>query len=169
MQHTFIEILRRALDEELARDPAVHLLGEDVAAGGAFGVTEGLQAKFGVDRVVDMPISEACIVGSAVGMALNGKTVMAEMQFMDFISCGFDQIFNINGQMAGGMMKKMDQEPMAHWLYYITVDAIDAAQERVKSAGGQVIHGPVQVPGGSWIINGIDPQGAMFSLVAPKR
>ncbi len=88
---------------------------------------------------------------------------------LDMGPVGTYQIFNINGQMAGGMMKKMDQEPVAHWLYYITVDAIDAAQERVKSAGGQVIHGPVQVPGGSWIINGIDPQGAMFSLVAPKR
>jgi len=82
---------------------------------------------------------------------------------------GTYQIFNTKGQQAGGMMKKMDQEPMSHWLYYITVDAADAALARVKSAGGQVIHGPMQVPGGSWIINGIDPQGAMFALVAPKK
>jgi len=82
---------------------------------------------------------------------------------------GTYQIFSTKGQQSGGMIKKMDQEPMAHWLYYISVDAIDAAQERVKSAGGQVIHGPMQVPGGSWIINGLDPQGAMFALVAPKR
>jgi predicted enzyme related to lactoylglutathione lyase len=82
---------------------------------------------------------------------------------------GTYQIFSTKGQQSGGMMKKMDQEPVAHWLYYISVDAIDAAQERVKSAGGQVIHGPMQVPGGSWIINGLDPQGAMFALVAPKR
>ena len=64
---------------------------------------------------------------------------------------------------------KMQQEPVSHWLYYITVDAIDAAQGRVKSAGGTVINGPMEVPGGSWIINGLDPQGAMFALVAPKR
>jgi uncharacterized protein len=82
---------------------------------------------------------------------------------------GTYQIFSTKGQQSGGMMKKMDQEPAAHWLYYISVDAIDAAQERVKSAGGQVIHGPMEVPGGAWIINGIDPQGAMFALVAPKR
>ncbi len=82
---------------------------------------------------------------------------------------GAYQIFSTGGQQSGGMMKKMDQEPMAHWLYYISVDAIDAAQERVKSAGGQVIHGPMEVPGGAWIINGLDPQGAMFALVAPKR
>jgi predicted enzyme related to lactoylglutathione lyase len=88
---------------------------------------------------------------------------------LDMGPVGTYQIFNINGQMGGGMMKKMDQDPAPHWAYYITVDAIDAAQDRVKSAGGQVIHGPVQVPGGSWIINGVDPQGGMFALVAPKR
>jgi uncharacterized protein len=82
---------------------------------------------------------------------------------------GTYQIFSTKGQQSGGMMKKMDQEPAAHWLYYISVDAIDAAQERVKSAGGQVIHGPMEVPGGAWIINGLDPQGAVFALVAPKR
>jgi uncharacterized protein len=82
---------------------------------------------------------------------------------------GTYQIFSTKGQQSGGMMKKMDQEPMSHWVYYITVDAIDAAQDRVKSAGGQVIHGPMEVPGGAWIINGVDPQGAMFALVAPKR
>jgi uncharacterized protein len=82
---------------------------------------------------------------------------------------GTYQIFKTKGQQAGGMMKKMAQEPVSHWLYYFTVDAIDAAQERVKSAGGQVINGPMEVPGGAWIINGLDPQGAMFALVAPKR
>ena len=88
---------------------------------------------------------------------------------MDMGSMGTYQIFNTKGQQAGGMMKKMAQEPAPHWLYYVTVDAIDAAQDRVKSAGGQVINGPMQVPGGSWIINGLDPQGAMFALVAPKK
>jgi uncharacterized protein len=88
---------------------------------------------------------------------------------LDMGPVGTYQIFTTKGQQSGGMMKKMDQEPAPHWVYYITVDAIDAAQDRVKSAGGQVIHGPMQVPGGSWIINGLDPQGAMFALVAPKK
>ena len=88
---------------------------------------------------------------------------------MDMGAMGTYQIFSTKGQQSGGMMKKMDQEPASQWLYYITVDAIDAAEARVKSAGGQVVHGPMQVPGGSWIINGVDPQGAMFALVAPKR
>lgn len=88
--------LKEALFEEMSRNPDMIVQGEDVGIlGGAFGITEGLQAQFGKERVIDMPISEACIVGSAVGMALNGKTVVIEMQFIDFISCGFDQIVNM--------------------------------------------------------------------------
>jgi len=92
----YLTALKEALFEEMERNPDMVCQGEDIGLlGGAFGVTEGLQAKYGDRRVVDMPISEGCIVGSAVGMALNGKTVMAEMQFIDFISCGFDQIVNM--------------------------------------------------------------------------
>jgi len=96
LKKNYLTALKEGLFEEMERNPQMICQGEDIGLlGGAFGVTEGLQSKFGTDRVVDMPISEACIVGSAVGMALNGKTVMAEMQFMDFISCGFDQIVNM--------------------------------------------------------------------------
>jgi 2-oxoisovalerate dehydrogenase E1 component beta subunit len=92
----FLTALKEALFEEMGSNPQMVCQGEDIGLlGGAFGVTEGLQAKYGKDRVVDMPISEGCILGSAVGLALNGKTVMAEMQFIDFISCGFDQIVNM--------------------------------------------------------------------------
>lgn len=92
----YVTAIREALFEEMSRNPDMICQGEDIGIlGGAFGVTEGLQAKFGAARVIDMPISEACIVGSAVGLALAGKTVMAEMQFIDFISCGFDQIVNM--------------------------------------------------------------------------
>src|SRR5580658_9674873 len=80
----------------MASNPNMICEGEDIGIlGGAFGATEGLLAEYGSDRVIDMPISEGCIVGSAVGLALAGKTVMAEMQFIDFISCGFDQIVNM--------------------------------------------------------------------------
>ena len=79
------------------------------------------------------------------------------------------RIFTTKGEQRGGMIKKMAQEPAPHWLFYINVEAIDAASVRVASAGGKVVNGPMQVPGGSWIINGLDPQGAMFALVAPKR
>ncbi len=80
----------------MERDPSVMLLGEDVGVlGGAFKVTQGMFEKFGEERVVDTPISEACIVGAAVGAALMGMRPVAEMQFMDFVSCGLDQIVNM--------------------------------------------------------------------------
>ncbi len=68
----------------------------------------------------------------------------------------------------GGMMTKPPQVPVAAWQFYFVVDSIEAAIERVKSGGGKVVHGPVQVPGDSWIIQGQDPQGAMFALVSSK-
>lgn len=96
LKKNYLTGLKEAIFEEMGRNPDMICLGEDIGLlGGAFGVTEGLQEKFGNARVVDMPISEAAIVGAAVGAALNGKTVMAEMQFIDFISCGFDQIVNM--------------------------------------------------------------------------
>jgi 2-oxoisovalerate dehydrogenase E1 component beta subunit len=96
VKKNYLTALNEAIDEEMARNSKLLCQGEDIGVlGGAFGVTDGLQAKYGKDRVVDMPISEAAIVGSAVGMALQGMTVMVEMQFIDFISCGFDQIVNM--------------------------------------------------------------------------
>ncbi len=93
---TYLEAIRQGLWEEMERDPSVFLLGEDIGAyGGAFKVTAGMLEKFGAERVIDTPISESAIVGAAVGAALMGMRPVAEMQFMDFISCGFDQIVNM--------------------------------------------------------------------------
>ena len=93
---TYLEAIRQGIWEEMERDPSVFLLGEDIGAyGGAFKVTAGMMEKFGEDRVIDTPISESAIVGAAVGAALMGKRPVVEMQFMDFISCGFDQIVNM--------------------------------------------------------------------------
>jgi predicted enzyme related to lactoylglutathione lyase len=69
----------------------------------------------------------------------------------------------------GGMMTKAPQIPVSCWGFYFCVDAIGAAIERINSGGGKVVHGPVQVPGGGWIINAQDPQGAMFALVSSKE
>jgi 2-oxoisovalerate dehydrogenase E1 component beta subunit len=92
---TFLGAIREAIGEEMRRDPAVFVLGEDVGAyGGAFKVTEGYFEEFGPQRVMDTPICESAIVGVAIGAALMGQRPIAEMQFMDFISCGFDQIVN---------------------------------------------------------------------------
>jgi 2-oxoisovalerate dehydrogenase E1 component beta subunit len=92
---TYLEAIREALVEEMRRDPMVFVLGEDVGAyGGAFGVTQGLYDEFGEMRVVDTPISESAIVGVSIGASQRGYRPVAEMQFADFISCGFDQIVN---------------------------------------------------------------------------
>jgi acetoin:2,6-dichlorophenolindophenol oxidoreductase subunit beta len=107
VQHTFIEILRRALDEELARDGAVYLLGEDVAAGGAFGVTRGLVQKYGEQRVRNTPISEAAITGLATGAALCGLKPVLEVMFIDFATLAMDCLVNQTAKyryMSGGQV-----------------------------------------------------------------
>jgi pyruvate/2-oxoglutarate/acetoin dehydrogenase E1 component len=92
---TYLEAIRQALFEEMERDQNVFCLGEDIGAyGGAFKVTEGLQARFGESRVIDTPISEAAIVGAAAGAAHMGMRPVCEMQFIDFISCGYDMLTN---------------------------------------------------------------------------
>jgi 2-oxoisovalerate dehydrogenase E1 component beta subunit len=95
MPTTYLEAIREGLWEEMERDPTVFCIGEDIAEyGGAFKVTAGFLERFGARRVVDTPISEAGIVGAAIGAGLMGLRPVAEMQFADFISCGFDQIVN---------------------------------------------------------------------------
>jgi 2-oxoisovalerate dehydrogenase E1 component beta subunit len=92
---TYLEAIRQALFEEMARDERVFVLGEDVGVyGGAFKVTEGLQERFGEQRVVDTPISEIAIVGSAIGASYMGMRPVAEIQFIDFIACAFDMLTN---------------------------------------------------------------------------
>jgi 2-oxoisovalerate dehydrogenase E1 component beta subunit len=95
MSTTYLEAIRQGLWEEMESDPNVFLLGEDIGVyGGAFKVTAGFFDRFGAQRVVDTPISESAIVGAAIGAALMGLRPVAEMQFADFITCGFDQIVN---------------------------------------------------------------------------
>jgi 2-oxoisovalerate dehydrogenase E1 component beta subunit len=95
MSTTYLEAIRQGLWEEMERDENVFCIGEDIGEyGGAFKVTAGLLEKFGAKRVVDTPISEAAIVGASIGASLMGLRPVAEMQFADFITCGFDQIVN---------------------------------------------------------------------------
>ncbi len=94
-QTTYVDAIREGLREEMQRDERVFLIGEDIGVyGGAFKVTDGLIGEFGEERVVDTPISETAIVGAAVGAAMMGMRPVAEMQFIDFISCAFDMITN---------------------------------------------------------------------------
>ena len=92
---TYLEAIREAIVEEMDRDPDVFLLGEDIGAyGGAFKVTEGLQSRFGEQRVIDTPISEIGIVGAAAGAAHMGMRPIVEMQFIDFIANAYDMLTN---------------------------------------------------------------------------
>jgi pyruvate/2-oxoglutarate/acetoin dehydrogenase E1 component len=92
---TYLEAIRQAMQEEMDRDPAVVVIGEDVGVyGGAFQASAGLLARFGWERVMDTPISESAIVGAAIGMSYAGLRPIAEMQFIDFIGCAFNQITN---------------------------------------------------------------------------
>lgn len=107
MELTFIDIIRRALDEEMERDSSIYLLGEDVAAGGAFGVTKGLVDKHGTSRVKNTPISEAAITGMATGAALCGLRPVLEIMFIDFATLAMDCLVNQAAKyryMSGGQL-----------------------------------------------------------------
>ncbi|HVT56806.1 MAG TPA: alpha-ketoacid dehydrogenase subunit beta [Thermoanaerobaculia bacterium] len=95
---TYLEAIRQAMWEEMERDPRVFLLGQDVGTyGGPFRVTAGMLERFGPERVIDTPISESAMVGAAIGAAMMGMLPIVEMQFIDFISCAFNQIINFAG------------------------------------------------------------------------
>jgi 2-oxoisovalerate dehydrogenase E1 component beta subunit len=92
---TMVDAIRQAMFEEMERDPAVVAIGEDIGVyGGAFKVTDGLLAKFGRERVIETPIAETAIIGAACGMSFLGLRPVAEMQFIDFIACCFNQVTN---------------------------------------------------------------------------
>jgi 2-oxoisovalerate dehydrogenase E1 component beta subunit len=97
---TYLEAISDALREELRADERVLLMGEDIGTfGGAFKVTDGLAEEFGSDRVMDTPMAETAIIGAAIGAAVVGMRPVCEMQFADFIACGFDQLVNVAGKM----------------------------------------------------------------------
>jgi predicted enzyme related to lactoylglutathione lyase len=88
---------------------------------------------------------------------------------MDMGPMGKYRFFGVGSGAVGATMNKPERMPVGAWQFYFVVDALDAAVERVRQAGGQVLMGPMEVPDGSWIIQGLDPQGAHFALVAAKR
>ena len=97
---TYLQAISDGLREEMRADESVFCLGEDIGAfGGAFKVTDGFVEEFGADRVWDTPLAENAIVGTAVGAAVEGLRPVCEMQFADFISCGFDQLVNVAAKM----------------------------------------------------------------------
>jgi pyruvate dehydrogenase E1 component beta subunit len=107
-EQTYLEAIRAGLEEELSRDPSVYIFGEDVAIGGPFGVTKGLAELFGANRLVNTPISEATVMGIAIGAATAGLRPVVEIMFIDFITLALDQLANHAAKlhyMSGGQLK----------------------------------------------------------------
>jgi pyruvate/2-oxoglutarate/acetoin dehydrogenase E1 component len=97
---TYLQAISDAMRGEMRADERVFVMGEDVGVfGGAFKVTDGFIDEFGAERVMDTPLAESAIIGCAIGAAAEGMRPIAEMQFSDFISCGFDQLVNVAGKM----------------------------------------------------------------------
>jgi pyruvate/2-oxoglutarate/acetoin dehydrogenase E1 component len=97
---TYLQAISDGLREEMRADERVMVMGEDIGVfGGAFKVTDGFIAEFGADRVMDTPLAESGIIGTAIGASVVGLRPVCEMQFSDFISCGFDQLVNVAGKM----------------------------------------------------------------------
>ncbi|MGD0023475.1 MAG: VOC family protein [Xanthobacteraceae bacterium] len=86
----------------------------------------------------------------------------------DIDAMGTYQLFSAGGQTIGGMFTKPPMVPVPFWLYYFNIGDIDAAAKRVKAGGGQILDGPIEVPGGSWFVRCTDPQGAMFALIGKR-
>jgi len=135
---TMVQAIARTLAEEMERDDRVVVLGEDVGQrGGVFLATEGLLEQFGPERVIDTPLSEAAIIGAAVGMAAHGLRPVAEIQFADYIFPGFDQLatqaaklrYRSGGQFTAPLVVRMpsgggvrgglhhSQSPEAHFVH----------------------------------------------------
>ncbi|QIE55618.1 alpha-ketoacid dehydrogenase subunit beta [Pikeienuella piscinae] len=117
---TYIEAGRQALAEEMRRDPLVWAVGEDLGRGGVFGQYKGLVDEFGADRISDAPISEACIMGAAVGAAMMGARPVVEMRFSDFALCAVDELVNQAAKaryMFGGQTRvpMVVREPIGMW------------------------------------------------------
>lgn len=117
---SYLDAGRTALAEELARDPLVWAIGEDLGRGGVFGQYRGLTETFGPDRVSDAPISEAAILGAAVGAAMTGTRPVVEMRFSDFALCAVDELVNQAAKarfMFGGQARVplVVREPIGMW------------------------------------------------------
>jgi pyruvate dehydrogenase E1 component beta subunit len=117
---TYAEASRAAIAEEMRRDPAVWAVGEDLGRGGVFGQYKGLVEEFGAERISDAPISEACIMGAAVGAAMMGTRPIVEMRFSDFALCAVDELVNQAAKaryMFGGQTRVplVVREPIGMW------------------------------------------------------
>jgi len=179
--YIWVPEVEAAMAKVVAAGGKVHKEPADIPQIGRFAVVSDPQGAvfilfrhFGDQETPPVPMNALGHVGWHELFAVDNKAALAfySSQFgwqgndaLDMGPMGTYQLYTIPGGQYGGMMNKPDAFPQPFFLYYFNVDDINAAVDRVKSAGGQVLMGPHEVPGGSWIIQGLDPQGAMFALV----
>ena len=179
--YIWVPEVEAAMAKVVAAGGKVHKEPADIPEIGRFAVVADPQGAvfilfrhFGDQEAPPVPMNALGHVGWHELFAVDNKAALEfyASQFgwqgtdaLDMGPMGTYQLFSIPGGQYGGMMNKPDAFPQPFFLYYFNVDDINAAVERVKSAGGQVLMGPHEVPGGSMIIQGLDPQGAMFALV----
>ena len=155
------QAIGEALDEEMARDPAVFIIGEDVGPmGGLMGEIGGLYKKYGIDRVRDTPLSEAAILGAAIGSAITGMRPIARMRFADFLGVAWDEIMNQMTKMRymfGGKIKMP-----------LTMDALTGAGRRSAAQHSQSIEGMMMcIPGLKIVLpsNAYDAKGLLKTAI----
>ena len=157
----FRQAIGEALDEEMARDPRVFILGEDVGKmGGLMGEIGGLYLQYGIDRVRDTPLSEAAILGAAIGAAITGMRPVARMRFADFLGVAWDEIMNQMTKMRymfGGKIKMP-----------LTMDALSGAGRRTAAQHSQSIEGMMMsIPGLKIVLpsNAYDAKGLLKTAI----
>ena len=142
--------------------------------GSIFYVAKGLVPDAPPPLAVGMPGT----VGWNELMASDGQAAFAfyeklfgwtKADAIDMGAMGTYQLFAAGGPPIGAMMTKPPQVPVPHWGFYFNVPAIDAGVSRITAGGGKILNGPMEVPGGQWVVQAMDPQGAPFNLVAPNR
>jgi uncharacterized protein len=185
MGYVWVEDVDKALPKLTAAGGAVFKAPADIPGVGRFavvadpdGATFMLFRDAGGEPPPPPPLGTPGLVGWRELHAGDGASAFAfySDQFgwkkerdYDMGPVGVYHTFDPGDGQHGGVFTKTPQTPAPFWLYYFYVDAVDAAVERVKAHGGQVVNGPMERPNGRWIVQGLDPQGAMFALVAPKR
>lgn len=131
---TIAEALNKTLFQEMERDPSIMILGEDVGYdGGVFRITDGLVAKFGDERVIDTPLAEAGIIGTAVGLAMAGMKPVAEIQFDGFVYPAFDQIINHAARMRNRSRGKFTCPLVIRFPYSGGVRALEHHSESMEA------------------------------------
>lgn len=157
----FRQAIGEALDEEMARDPRVFILGEDVGKmGGLMGEIGGLYQKYGIDRVRDTPLSEAAILGAAIGAAITGMRPIARMRFVDFLGVAWDEILNQATKMRymfGGKIKMP-----------LVMDALSGAGRRTAAQHSQSLEGMMMsIPGLKIVLpsNAYDAKGLLKTAI----